>query len=74
MPSTAAQHLLLASLLASLWGCEQLSELSNREGEPLVKSGLRQLTLGQHFPDDGEANVVGGATAPVRPETKGNRG
>ena len=59
-------RLLLGGALVLSLGCQRLGALSNDDAEPLVKAGLRQLTLGQHFPGDAEASVAGAVTAPVR--------
>ena len=66
MASASTLRLLLVSALALSCGCQRLSDLSNSEGEPLAKAFVRPLTLGDHFPNDAEASVVGEASAPVR--------
>jgi hypothetical protein len=63
MPHGPRTLALLVALV--LFGCDQLRDLDNADGDSLVKRSRTQLALGERIPNDTEARVVGAADEPI---------
>jgi hypothetical protein len=63
---SASSRAFVPFLALCTWGCEQLRQLDQADGDSLVKRQRSHLAIGERVPNDAEVRVVGVADKPVR--------